>query len=185
MLPLSCLHLSNSWHYLKADVPLSKILVTLTWDTSNSDLDLYVKDPSNDYSCYFHKNTVSGGKLDYDITTGYGPEHWTLMSNNVIQYNSPYKIRVHYYRANSSQPATNYVVTVKTNEGTAQEKTERYTGTLSYANSNNDDIGGAGSDWADICSVTLNGPASIASQQIIPQVSVPLPPLKYRLNLKK
>jgi hypothetical protein len=80
---------------LNLNIPNSAILVSLTWDTNDTDLDTYVIDPAGDYSCYYHKVTAGGGELDYDITTGYGPEHWTLMTTDIVRYDQPYKVRLH------------------------------------------------------------------------------------------
>jgi len=181
------IEIANNWgstpFSIKVDVPQTKVLVTLTWNTPESDLDLYVVDPNNDYSCYFHEKTDDGGFLDFDDTDGYGPEHWTLMTNNTIQYNRPYKIRVHYYRENQSQPATNYKVVVKTDEGTSNEKTITYTGTLSYASSSNDQYNNTGSDWADVATITLAGGSNISTRSL--RQNVVVPPLAIRHNLKK
>ena len=66
---------------LNCDVDNSVMLVTLTWDTNGTDVDLYVIDPSGNCSCYYHKKTADGGELDVDITGGYGPEQGTTMVN--------------------------------------------------------------------------------------------------------
>lgn len=166
---------------LNLTLPKSKILVTLTWNTNGTDVDLYVIDPTGDYSCYFHKQTHSGGILDYDITTGYGPEHWTLMNTNTIQYNQPYKVRVHYYN-DHGYGATNYIVTIKTNEGTPEEKTITKSGHLGAWDSNNDGCNGLGSDWADIDTITLSGPSTMTTQTVhVPEV----PSIEFRKSLKK
>lgn len=106
-----------------------KILVTLTWDTNGTDLDTYVIDPTGDYSCYYHKVTADGGALDHDVTTGYGPEHWTLTDNNTVRYGQPYKIRVHYY-SDHGHGGTNYTVSIVEYEGTTRQQTQTYRGYL-------------------------------------------------------
>lgn len=167
---------------LNCETPKSKILVTLTWNTNNTDVDLYVIDPTNDYSCYYHKETADGGILDYDITTGYGPEHWTLMNTNTIRYNQPYRIRAHYY-GDHGNGGTSYTVTVKTDEGTSKEKTITKTGYLGASSSSNDDPTDTGADWADIADVTLTNGNQINIQSI-KKITPVYPPVNYRKSLK-
>jgi uncharacterized protein YfaP (DUF2135 family) len=136
----------------------SAILVTLTWDKYDTDVDLYVIDPLGDYSYYSHMTTADGGELDYDNTEGYGPEHWTLSSNDTIRWNQDfYRIRVHYYDDNGNG-GTNYALTVKLYEGTADEKVYTQTGYLAISDYSNDSPLGTGSDWADFnIPITLTG----------------------------
>ncbi len=136
----------------------SEMLVTLTWDTNDTDLDTYVTDPTGDTSWFQHKVTADGGTLDYDVTTGYGPEHWTLLTTNTIRYNSPYIVRVHYYSDHGHGP-TNYTVTIKLYEGTSREQDYSYRGNLSANNPSNAAPGSTGPDWVDVSNVVLQ-PAS-------------------------
>jgi len=136
---------------INVDVPYHKFLVTLTWDQA-VDLDLYVSDPTGEYSCYFSKGTSSGGFLDYDNTSGYGPEHWELLSTDVIQYNQPYEFRVHYY---SGSPPTNYTVTILVDEGQPNERTHTFRGTLSTSDVDNDGVNDTGSDWANVTTISI------------------------------
>ena len=171
------------------DVPSSVILVTLTWDTNDTDVDLYVIDPTGDYSCFYHQMTSDGGELDYDITEGYGPEHWTLMSADTVRYDEPYSVRLHYYSDHDSGP-TNYTVTIKVYEGTAREATYSYRGNLSVNNSYNDSPDGAGADWVDIASITLteensrsgNRGITADSEMVLPFITVPVPPREERIK---
>ncbi len=55
------------------------ILVTLTWNTPTSDLDLHVWNPLGEH-CYFGNTVISDGNLDVDDTEGYGPEHFTAQT---------------------------------------------------------------------------------------------------------
>lgn len=52
--------------------------VILTWDTDRTDVDLWVTDPSSERVYYGNRHSKLGGTLDVDITTGYGPETFTL-----------------------------------------------------------------------------------------------------------
>jgi|SRR5271157_3423596 len=139
---------------LDAVVPTSVILMTLTWDTNDTDLDTYVIDPTGDYSAYYHKKTADGGTLDRDVTTGFGPEHWTLLNTATVRYNQPYTFRVHYYSDHGNGPS-NYTVTIELYEGTSRQITYTYTGGLAVSNPTNYLPNGSGPDWADIAVITL------------------------------
>ncbi len=179
---------------LIADVPLSAVLMTLTWDSNDTDLDTYVIDPTGDYSAYYHRVTADGGSLDRDITTGYGPEHWTLKTTDVIRYGSPYRFRAHYYSDYGHGP-TNYTVTIQLYEGTAREVTYTYRGNLAISNPSNTTPNGVGPDWADIAAITLTQPTTARSAEIISPdtptpnsigdglvIIVPVPPVDERVK---
>ena len=62
---------------LKKNLPLD-LRVTLTWDTDNSDMDLWVTDPNGEKSYYGNKISYQGGRMSADVTRGYGPEEYSL-----------------------------------------------------------------------------------------------------------
>ena len=62
---------------LKKNLPLD-LRVTLTWDTDNSDMDLWVTDPNGEKSYYGNKVSYQGGRMSADVTQGYGPEEYSL-----------------------------------------------------------------------------------------------------------
>jgi hypothetical protein len=175
-------------------VPLSVILMTLTWNTNGTDMDTYVIDPRGDYSCYYHKTTTDGGVLDYDITSGYGPEHWTLLNTNTVRYDSAYKFRVHYYsdHVSGSTIPTSYDMSIKLYEGTPREVTYYYGGTLDF-----DSLGNAspptatGADWDDVASVTLtrSGAPKVALGKTaligMPVITAPIPDEATRRAMKR
>lgn len=69
------------------------IVVVITWNTDNTDVDLHIKEPSGETCFYGHKNTNSGGFLSNDATGGFGPEMYYLA-------NAPegkYRIKINYY----------------------------------------------------------------------------------------
>ena len=105
--------------------------MSLTWDKNDTDLDLYVIDPTGDYSCYYNKVTNDGGELDLDDVNGYGPEHWTLMESDTVRYGQPYRLRIHYYNDNN-HGGTNYTVKITTQEGTSLVKNYFHTGFYFY-----------------------------------------------------
>lgn len=139
---------------INLNIPTAAILVTLTWDTNDTDIDTYVIDPTGDYSSYYHKVTADGGELDYDITTGYGPEHWTLMTTDTVRYDQPYKVRLHYYSDHDNGPS-NYTVSIKLYEGTSRVQEYWYRGNLAVSNPSNNSPDGSGADWVDIADITL------------------------------
>ncbi len=98
-----------------ADVPPTSLKIFLFWDTDNTDLDLHVKEPDGKECFYGFKDTPLGGRLDVDVTTGYGPEVYTM------EYPNPgtYEIFIHYYGGQELTEATAIVVI---NEGTSKEK---------------------------------------------------------------
>ncbi|HEX3046621.1 MAG TPA: hypothetical protein VHY08_17830, partial [Bacillota bacterium] len=151
---------------LNLNIPKAAILVTLTWDTDDTDVDLYVIDPTGDYSAYYHKTTSDGGELDHDITSGYGPEHWTLLTTNIIHYDQPYKVRLHYYSDHGNGP-TNYTVSIKLYEGTSREQEYWYRGNLStYGGYSNNAPNATGADWIDIANIILTQDISGAGFKI-------------------
>jgi uncharacterized protein YfaP (DUF2135 family) len=174
----------NNDFILNLNIPKAAILVTLTWDTNDTDVDLYVIDPTGNYSCYYHQNTADGGSLDRDITGGYGPEHWTLEGTDTIRYNQPYKVRLHYYSDHGHGP-TNYTVSIKLYEGTSREREYWYRGNLAVSASSNNSPTGSGADWADIASITLTEASNAAfkvnrlSNGEI-KITVPVPPETQR-----
>jgi Ca-activated chloride channel homolog len=52
--------------------------VVLTWDADNTDIDLWVTDPSGERAYYAHRLTRQGGRMSPDFRQGYGPEEFSL-----------------------------------------------------------------------------------------------------------
>lgn len=102
---------------LYSAVPKKDIKVILTWDTDGTDVDLHVVNPAGVH-CYFgNTETPEGGKLDVDITDGYGPEIFTQSNADRGQY----EIKVHYYSSHGN-PQTVAKVQVILFEGLDMEK---------------------------------------------------------------
>jgi uncharacterized protein YfaP (DUF2135 family) len=57
-----------------ADKAPAKLRVVLSWDTDGTDVDLHVVAPNGEHAWYGDRVTRSGGAIDVDVTTGYGPE---------------------------------------------------------------------------------------------------------------
>jgi hypothetical protein len=137
------------WFLINSTIPSNVIYVTLTWDYQ-PDVDLYVTNPAGETSWYSSYYTSAGGFLDIDDRYSYGPEHYTLTTENTVYYDEGYDINVHYYEG---EGPTSYSVTVVVNEGTEYEYTEYFTGVIGESNMYNDSPGSGGLDWAYITTV--------------------------------
>jgi hypothetical protein len=69
------------------------LVVMITWNTDNSDVDLHVTEPSGEECYYGHRETRTGGQLTQDVTQGYGPEMYVLKKAP----GGTYSIRAHYF----------------------------------------------------------------------------------------
>jgi uncharacterized protein YfaP (DUF2135 family) len=174
---------------LKGNFQSSVILVTLTWETNDTDLDLYVIDPTGDYSAYYHRATADGGVLDNDVTTGFGPEHWQLTTANTVRYGQDYTVRVHYYSDHGHGPS-NYTVSVQVYNG-EDAVTTYYRGNLAVSNPSNSSPTNTGPDWANIATIRPIDPSGTTAQsatfRVVRQgqpllITVPIPPLEQRIK---
>jgi tetratricopeptide (TPR) repeat protein len=68
----------------------------LTWETDANDVDLHVFDRRDNHAYYGRPKLLSGGELYADVTTGYGPECFTVPAPEEAAA-APYRLRVHYY----------------------------------------------------------------------------------------
>lgn len=110
------------------------IQISLSWNNS-SDQDLYVTDPNGETIYYSNTSSSSGGQLDRDDTSGYGPEniYWTEDAPD-----GAYKVSVNDYDYTFS-PTTFYVTVSGPNTS------KRFTGTTQYGST------------ADVVTFTKNG----------------------------
>lgn len=67
----------------------------LTWETDANDVDFHIRDGQGGHAYYSSRTLGSGGTLYADITTGYGPECFTIPGKASA---FPYKLQAHYYR---------------------------------------------------------------------------------------
>lgn len=90
-------------------VPLDKRLIALLdvdlriileWNTDETDMDLWVDEPSGERAIYNHPLTAIGGRLSNDMTNGYGPEQYLLRKAP----NGEYVIRTNVFRTDSLDP---------------------------------------------------------------------------------
>ena len=77
---------------------------TLTWNTANSDIDLYITDPEK-FTCFYSNKSSSNMRLDVDNTSGYGPEN--IYVTKVKK--GTYTISVKNYSRGEGTEATIYV----------------------------------------------------------------------------
>lgn len=65
----------------------------LTWETDANDVDFHIFDGKYNHAYYSRRGLATGGELYADITTGYGPECFTIFDPSAF----PYKLKAHYY----------------------------------------------------------------------------------------
>jgi len=70
-----------------------QLRVALTWDADNTDVDLWVIDPTGEVAIYSHNRTAIGGHLSRDFTQGYGPEVYTIRR----PIPGTYIVKAHYF----------------------------------------------------------------------------------------
>jgi len=101
------------------------VRIVLTWDADNTDVDLWVTEPSGEKAFYSSPLTKAGGHVSADFTEGYGPEEY------VIHHAKPgrYVIQADYYgsRAQTLQGPVTVQADVYTNYGRKNEKRQRLT----------------------------------------------------------
>jgi uncharacterized protein YfaP (DUF2135 family) len=108
-----------------AAVPAKDLRVTLTWDRPATDVDLWVTGPEGEKVFFSNRQGKSGGTLDTDVTTGYGPETFTQARTT----SGPYRVQAHYYGASNPAPCR-VEVTLVVGEGTPDERRRVFRGVL-------------------------------------------------------
>jgi len=109
---------------LLKNLPLD-LRVAMTWDADNSDMDLWVTDPSGEKCYYGHALTVQGGRMSRDVTQGYGPEEFSLR----FAMPGKYKVEANFYgnRQQVVAGATTLQVKLSTGFGTTKQKDQTQT----------------------------------------------------------
>ncbi|HEY0990046.1 MAG TPA: OmpA family protein [Kofleriaceae bacterium] len=80
-------------HHLQiASAPSTRFI--LYWETDGNDVDLHVQDARGGHAWYSQPRLASGGELYADVTTGYGPECFTIAGAPAA---GPYRLWVDYY----------------------------------------------------------------------------------------
>lgn len=83
----------------KVGIDEADIVVTIAWNTDNTDVDLHVVEPSGEECFFSHPNTRSGGRLTRDVTQGYGPEMYVLAKAPAGKY----QVRAKYFASDSNR----------------------------------------------------------------------------------
>lgn len=98
----------------------SDLRVVLSWDTDNSDMDLWVTGPDGESVYYSHPLGRMGGRISRDCTQGYGPEEFMLKK----AVPGTYRVEADYY-GDSRQDIAGEVtlaLILQTGFGTAAQK---------------------------------------------------------------
>jgi uncharacterized protein YfaP (DUF2135 family) len=99
--------------------PQARLRIVLTWDSDGTDLDLHVIAPDGEHVYYGNRVGASGGALDVDVTTGFGPEIYA----NPSPQRGTWHVYVNYFGSGNDARGnvTSVQVAVVSAEGTAQE----------------------------------------------------------------
>ncbi len=68
----------------------------LVWETDANDVDFHIHDGRGGHAFYSQMKLASGGELYADVTTGYGPECFTIR-RPASKRAYPYRLQAHYY----------------------------------------------------------------------------------------
>ncbi|MEP7295073.1 MAG: VIT domain-containing protein [Burkholderiales bacterium] len=109
---------------LLKNLPLD-LRATLSWDADNTDIDLWVTDPNGERAYYGNPLTAQGGRMSKDITSGYGPEEFSLKDAKPGKYTVQAQFYGH--RQQIVSGATTIQLALSTGFGTAQAKQQGVT----------------------------------------------------------
>ncbi len=95
------------------------LMVTIMWNTDNTDIDLHVVEPTGEECFYKNSETKIGGALTQDVTNGYGPEMYRIQDAKRGRYH----VKVKYFSSNQIRGKTRSKVyaTIYKNWGKADE----------------------------------------------------------------
>jgi len=141
---------------VEGTLPPAHLLVTLTWEQNETDVDLYITEPEGETMWYGGSRTANGLELDIDDTTGFGPEHGTLeVGANSQVLEGEYVVRVHYFSDDGLGVDATGRVTIVINEGEIDQNTLSLRYRIVDDNSSQSGPGETGSSWVDIAKVDL------------------------------
>lgn len=141
---------------VEGTLPPAHLLVTLTWEQNETDVDLYITEPEGETMWYGGSRTSNGLELDIDDTTGFGPEHGTLeVGPNSQVLEGEYIVRVHYFSDDGLGVDATGRVTIIINEGEIDQNTLSLRYRIVDDNSSESGPGSTGSSWVDIAKVDL------------------------------
>ncbi len=89
------------------------VAALIFWNTDGTDVDLHVVEPSGEECSYQHTQTISGGHISRDVTTGYGPELYLLPKAP----GGIYRVAAHYFAADANRASTRTKVLALIYEG--------------------------------------------------------------------
>lgn len=103
------------------EIPVD-VRVVIDWNQNDTDIDLWVVDPTSEKVYYDNDESKIGGRISEDMMEGYGPEEFMLKDAPKGEY----KILVDYYADNIQKISgpTVLKVTLFTNYGRTNEKKE-------------------------------------------------------------
>lgn len=115
------------------------VRISMTWSADNTDIDLWVTEPSGEKTYYGHNLSQIGGMITSDFTGGYGPEVYLVRRAMPGEY----KIEAHYYGSRSVEilGAVTVQVDVYTNFGRDNQKRESLTFPLKQEGKDTYEIG--------------------------------------------
>lgn len=101
------------------------IRAVLEWNTDQTDMDLWVDEPTGEQAIYSNPTTQIGGRLSNDMTAGFGPEEYLLRRAP----NGEYVLRVNVYASDVLDPNGPSTVRVRLfrDWGRRTEKQESFT----------------------------------------------------------
>lgn len=109
---------------LRRAMPLD-LRVVLSWDSDNSDMDLWVTDPNGERAYYGNRLTYQGGQMSQDFTGGYGPEQFSLRDAKPGKY----KVEANFFgsREQLVTGATTLSLRLSTHWGTGKQRDQQVT----------------------------------------------------------
>lgn len=111
--------------WVHASVPASAFKAILTWDARDADVDLSVTDPHGECCDFNHAATALGGRLDLDVSDGYGPETFTLPASTAGRI----RVQLRLFAAPDDRPVR-CRIDVILHEGSEREEHRIYRATL-------------------------------------------------------
>jgi len=141
---------------VEGTLPPAHLLVTLTWEQDETDVDLYITEPEGEAMWFGNRRTGNGLELDIDDTTGFGPEHGTLEIGSATEVlEGIYTVRVHYFSDDGLDVDATGRVTIIINEGLPEQSFLSLRFRIADDNSGESGPDGSGSSWVDIAKVDV------------------------------
>jgi hypothetical protein len=96
------------------------LMVVITWNTDNTDVDLHLREPSGEECYYSHRSTAAGGFLSNDARQGFGPEMYFIPKAPAGKYH----VDLDFYRSStvSTSARTRILVHAYKNWGRPNEE---------------------------------------------------------------